>query len=82
MNGRKVYFKTEIVVPEYVENGQHKNSKIVEKTGVILDKYRGSVHKIELTRDIFNYVIVDFYLINGGDTNLYHVLPKDVIKVI
>lgn len=82
MIGKKVYFKTEIVVPEYVENGQYKNTKIVEKAGVILDKYRGSVHKIDSVRDIFNHVIVDFYLINAGDTNLYHVLPKDIINVI
>ena len=82
MIGRTVYFRVEVKVKEYIENGCYKNTKSVVKVGVVLDKYRGSAQDINPIRDVFNYALVDFYLISvDEDLYLYHVLPKDIIRI-
>lgn len=81
MIGKIVIFETEIKCEEYIQDGRHKDTKMVQIEGVIIDKYRGSAHRISDIRDIFNYALVDFYLIKSND-EFFHVLPKNLIREI
>lgn len=80
--GRRIDFKHIQICEPYKEDGKYETTKeVIINGGTVIDKYRGTPHKIDGIRDVWNYALVDFYLVKGSDCELYHVLPKDIVKI-
>lgn len=82
--GKSISFKhTEKCEPYESEDGKRwlSTKEVVIVGGIVIDKYRGSFQGLDAIRDVFNYALVDFYLVSDSEGVLYHVLPKDITKI-
>jgi hypothetical protein len=83
LEGRKISFKhTQKCEPYKSEDGKQylETKEVVIHDGLVIDKYRGTPHKIDGVRDVWNYALVDFYLVLVNH-ELYHVLPTDIVGI-
>ena len=81
--GKKISFNHTVKCEPYKSKDDKRyleTKKIVIDNAEVIDKYRGSTHSLDNDRGLVPLGLVDFYLVSKDD-DLYHVLPKDIIKI-